>query len=171
MVTKTKQIPTLSGESIAIRLLESGDAENLREIFEQLSPESRYRRFLQSVENIDEKRVQDEIEKVVKQIPDVGNGLIAMKNGRSVAAARYVKIDEKTAELAISVVDSAQGQGIGIQLMPLVTELAYENGISKIVGTVSNNNEPMWRLLNRLPYKMSRFSEGNESSFELDLLK
>lgn len=170
MIRIQKHFPTTSGTNLTIRLIESGDAANLRMIFDHLGPESRYQRFLQSVDNVSERRVEDEIAKMVAQIPDQGDGLIAFRDGRAVAAARYVKIGPDTAEIALSVIDEAQGQGIGSQLLPLLTELAYENGVTTLVGTVSNNNEPMWHMLNKLPYRISRYPEGTASAFELDLL-
>ena len=171
MIQINKYYPATSpNNSLMIRLLASGDAENLLRIFEQLSSESRYKRFLQSVDHVNKNRVNDEIDKVIAQIPEQGNGLIAFNNGEPVGAARYVRTEAQTAELAISIIDSAQGMGIGSQLMPLLTELAFEDGIVHLVGTISNSNEAMWHLINKLPYKLTRYSEGSESSFTLHLI-
>jgi acetyltransferase len=107
---------------------------------------------------------------MVALIPAQSNGLIAFQDGAPVGAARYVREDSQTAELAISVIDAVQGQGVGSRLLPLLTELACEDGITTLTGTVSNNNEAMWHLLNKLPYKLTRFSEGQDSTFTLDLI-
>lgn len=167
---RNKFIPVSVNQSLTVRLMDKGDADNLIEIFTALGSESRYRRFLQSVDNLSEARIRDEAENIIAQLPDCGNGLIAFQDDTPVAAARYVRIDDTTAEIAISVIDSAQGKGIGSHLLPLLTELAYEDGLATLTGTVSNDNEPTWRLLNKLPYKLTRYSEGNESSFTLDLM-
>lgn len=169
-MVRNKFIPVSVNESLTVRLLDSGDVDNLIEIFDALGAESRYRRFLQSVDNLSQTRIYEEAENIIALLPEKGNGLIAFQEGAPVGAARYVRIDDTTAEIAISVIDDAQGKGIGSHLLPLLTELAYEDGLTTLVGTVSNDNEPTWRLLNKLPYKLTRYAEGNASSFTLDLM-
>lgn len=169
MIQVIKHFPTASREKLQIRLLESGDADNLIQIFTQMGSESRFKRFLQTMEHVTPAQVEREANHIIEQIPAHGNGLIAIQNGQPLGVARYVKLDDHKAEIAVSVIDSAQGQGVGSQLLPLLSELAYDNGIMELVGTVSNNNEPMWHLLNKLPYPIERYSEGGESAFTLDL--
>lgn len=171
MIQIQKRYSTADGDRIVIRLLDAGDFNNIKEIFDGMGSESRYQRFLQSVDHLSEPRVVNELQKVIEQLPQQSNGLIAFLDDKPVGAARYVRIGDQRGELAVSVVDVAQGKGIGSALLPLLTELAVEDGITVLEAMVGNNNEGMWHLLNKLPYEQSRFSEGSASLLVLNLLK
>ncbi len=171
MIQIQKQFSTAVGDRIVIRLLDAGDFDNIRQIFEGMGPESRYQRFLQAVDHIGENRIVIELEQIISMIPSQSNGLIAFIDDKPVGAVRYVRIGELRGELAISVVDAAQGKGVGSLLLPLLTELAVEDGISTLEATVGNSNEGMIHLLNKLPYQQSRYAEGSATLFVLDLLK
>ena len=162
-----------SGKVVA-RPLTPFDAPFLVDIFEHMSPESRYRRFQQSLENPNPRQVWEEAEKIAQMDEDEQGGLIAFRQRPwrpdvPVAAARYVVIEATSAEIAISVIDEMQGQGVGSWLLGLTVELARNRGIQKLVGTAINDNVVIWHLLDKLPYPYKRTPEGLISEIEIDL--
>lgn len=158
-----------------VRLLRQKDAAYLVDLFEHMGPESRYRRFHQPTDNVTAEQVWAEVEKIVTAVPDEQIGLIAFSElpGEAkvaVGAARLVWLNDSVAEIAMSVRDDRQGQGIGKRLLAMILELAQIMGAESVVGLVQNDNAPMWTLFDQLPYPMKRTIDGTESEIEIDLV-
>ncbi|MCP5097242.1 MAG: GNAT family N-acetyltransferase [Chloroflexi bacterium] len=167
-------IQTKNQELLHVRHLQTGDAPYLINLFDHMSPESRYRRFLQSMDNPNPGLVRREAERIAHAIPPGQDGLIAFADlpnqiDAPVAVARYVMMEPGVAEIAISVRDDMQGLGIGSQLMQMLTACARDAGIMKLVATAQNENEGIWMILERLPFPMERNPEGTCSNVEIDL--
>lgn len=165
---------TKSGQVVVARPLTTYDAPYLVQIFERMSAESRYRRFQQSLENPSPKQVWEEAEKIAQMSADEQGGLIVFRQRPfrldvPVAAARYVILSETTAEIAISVIDEMQGQGIGSWLLQTTVAQAREQGIQTLVGMALNDNEVIWHLLDRLPFPYKRKPDGLTADIEIDL--
>lgn len=165
---------TKSGKRVEARPLTRYDAPYLVDIFEHMSPESRYRRFQQTLDNPNPKQIWEEAEKIANMEDDQQGGFIAFwprpfLPSMPIGAARYVRLDDTTAEIAMSVRDDMQGQGIGTWLLRLTVEQARQEGIHKLVGTVLNENDTIWRLLEKLGYPYSRVPDGLISEIEIDL--
>lgn len=174
MDTETYTIWTKSGQPVAVRHLRPGEAAILVEIFEHMGSESRYRRFHQTLDNVKMKQVWDEAEKIAEANPRDNNCLIAFiddpaEDERPIAAARYVGLNAFEAETAISVADAWQRQGLGTQLMRLLAEEAREAGFRRLVATIQNENEGIWRVFDRLPYQVTRTPEGTYASIAIEL--
>lgn len=169
-----KRFKTKDGVDVWVRLLRQKDTHHLVDLFEHMGPESRYRRFHQPTNNITPEQVWAEAERIATAVPDEQLGLIAFstmpdEGEVAVGAARIVWLSDSVAEIAMSVRDDRQGQGIGNRLLTMVLELAQITGAESVVGTVQNDNEPMWHLLDRLPYPVKRTIDGAESEIIVDL--
>ena len=165
---------TKSGQVVMARPLTAYDAPYLVQIFEGMSAESRYRRFQQPLENPNPKQIWEEAEKIAQMPDDEQDGLIVFRQRPlrpdiPVAAARYVRLNETTAEIAVSVIDEMQGQGIGAWLLQTTVDHAREHGIQTLVGMALNDNEVIWHLLDKLPYPYKRKPDGLTADIEIDL--
>lgn len=150
------------------------DAPYLVDLFENLGATSRYRRFHQAVDHVDIERVWQEAEGIAQSAVVSGRGLIAFadlpdRTNAPVGAARYVNITAFQAELAVSVRDDMQGQGIGTRLVATLVQEAKANGIKTLVGVVQNDNTPIWKILSRLGYRVTRQPEGNATFVTVNL--
>ncbi|MBK7894130.1 MAG: GNAT family N-acetyltransferase [Candidatus Promineifilaceae bacterium] len=171
-----KRFLARDGTAVSVRLLRSKDAAHLVDLFEHMGPESRYRRFHQPTDHVTAEQVWAEAEKIATAVPDEQLGLIAFselpgEGEVAVGVARIVWLSDSVAEVAMSVRDDRQGQGIGKRLLAMVLELAQITGAESVVGLVQNDNEPMWHLFDQLPYPLKRTVEGTESEIELDLTR
>lgn len=171
---KQLQFETKKKRQIVARPLTAYDAPYLVDIFEHMSPESRYRRFHQALENPNPRQVWEEAEKIAHMDGEAQGGLIAfwqrpLRPDVPVGAARYVRLNEDTAEIAVSVVDAMQGEGVGSWLLWQTILLARQEGICTLVGSALNDNEAIWRLLEKLPCPLRRTVEGAISELELDI--
>ncbi len=156
---------TKNDQIVRVRSLRPSDAPYLVDLFENMGADSRYQRFLQTLEHIDMERVWTEAEMIAYGSAANASGLLAFCDvtGRPdipVAAARYVRMNAHEAEIGVSVRDDMQNLGIGSRLLGLLVEEAHDEGLSRLYAYVQNNNVAIWRILNRLDYPLSRRPDG-----------
>lgn len=157
---------TKDGMLIGVRHLRYDDAIYLVDIFENMNSDSRYQRYHQTMDHVNPGRIWREAEAVAHMDNKKQGGLIAFadlpdKANAPVGAARYVCLDDKRADTGVSIRDDMQGKGIGSKLLGLLAEEARENGIQKLVADVLNSNKGIMGVLNKLPYVITRETEGN----------
>jgi acetyltransferase len=157
-----------NGFLIRARPMLPEDAPYLVDLFEHMGLNSRYKRFNQTLNRVEIERIWSEAEHIAQGVAANSSGLLAFTglDGRSdvpVAGARFVKLTPTQAEVAISVRDDMQGQGVGAWLMSLLVKEAKRQGIKVLVGNVQNDNSPVWAILNKLGYAMTRQPEGNST--------
>lgn len=172
--TQTKTFLSKANIKVWIRPLTADDAPHLVNIFEHMSPESRYRRFQTPVENPSPSRVW-QTAKQIAAIPEPTQfGWIAFANMPDngtvpIGVARYVQAAPGTVEVAISIRDDMQNQGIGSRLLAFLIEAAQSHGIHTMTASIQNANMPMWRLLEKTGYPLKRKIEGSSSEIWLDI--
>ncbi len=115
--------------NIHVRPLVAGDADLIDAMHQRLSPESVYYRYLQY-----RKPTATEIAAVCRLAPAQGLGFVAVAGAQAgiVGLAYYVREareKEPTAEPAILVEDSFQGQGIGRRLWQTLQQQAQQDGL------------------------------------------
>ena len=169
-------ITAKNGTAVRVRLIRPDDVQNLITIFEHMGPESRYQRFHRNLEHPSEAQVLAEAERIAQAAPDRQEGLIAFADlpgepAAPVAGARYVVLEPGMAEVAMSVRDDCHGLGIGTRLLQLIVERAREAGLRCLTGEILNDNEAVWIVLKRLPYRVTRRPQGLYSTVEIDLTK
>ncbi len=172
MINQTMQLA--SGETVRFRPLLPDDAPYLVEIFERMSFQSRYRRFNQTLDQPDIERVWSEAEQIAHAVALNSRGIIAFTDTAErrdipIGAARYVRADVNEAELAVSVRDDYQSQGIGRQLVNLLVEEARRDGLHRLTGLIQNDNPNVWAMLKHIPVELRRATEGSYTQVILDL--
>ena len=165
-----------NGLEIYLRHIRQDDAPLFIKIFEHMGSESRYSRFMQSLDNPNPEMIREEAERIAQADPEKNDGLIAFatlpdEGNVPIGAARYVYLTSGQAEVAISIRDDMQNLGIGTVLLQRVTEHARIAGIQKLVATIHNDNKVIWKVLKKLPYQLRRTPEGIYSEIEIDLTK
>ena len=171
-----KRFKAKDGTAVWVRLLRQKDTHHLVSLFEHMGSERRYRRFHQVADNVPASQVWAEAERIATAVAEEQLGLIAFSTLPDegevvVGVARIVWLSDETAEVAMSVRDDRQGQGIGKRLLTMVLEMAQISGVETVVGTVQNDNDPMWHLFDQLPYLVQRTIDGTESEIVIDLTR
>lgn len=159
---------------VRVQPLRPEDAPYLVDLFENMSQDSRYSRFLQTLENIEMERVWSTAEQIAEGVAVNSHGLLAFcdtveRPDVPVAAARYVRLDSGQAEIGISVRDDMQGIGIGRRLLALLIDDGRDEGIQQMVAVIQNSNVVVWRLLRGLGYPITRRLDGNTTEVTLDV--
>ncbi len=138
------------GTPITLRFIRPDDADELRRAFAKLSPRSRYQRFLgvstltdEMVHYLTEVDGHDHV--AIVAITDS----LDLKSEIGLGVARFVrsKEDPTVAEAAVTVIDDAQGKGVGRVLLRALAALALERGVRVFRGEVLAENERMRHLL------------------------
>lgn len=166
MKTNTTTIHLLrDGTAVRCRPLRASDRTKLLDGFEHFSKDSRYRRFFSPTPRL--------TPTMLKRLFDLdGDDRFAIGAerlrlgwlpGPGLGVARYTRLpdDRDAAEIAVSIVDEAQGQGLGTILLYELSAAARAHGINRFVAWVQPDNEPMKALVLKLdPLAHARHEDG-----------
>ena len=132
---------------IEIRPIEPGDKAALAAAVEQSSDAAVYRRFL----NPHGRLTAAELRYLTEVDHRDHEALLAIdpRSGKSVGVARYIRDQQRgdTAEIAVAVLESWQGRGVGKGLLHGLANRARDEGITQFTALMLSNNRPMRRLL------------------------
>jgi GNAT superfamily N-acetyltransferase len=137
------------GSRVRIRQARRTDRDLLVRGFERLSPESRYRRFLTPMHELDER--------TLRYLTDLDHrdheAMIALdESGDGVGVARYVRsaVRPDTAEVAVAVVDRWQGRGLGTLLLRAISARVRTEGVRTFTALMLASNHDMMDLFEHL---------------------
>src|SRR5262249_38991107 len=142
-----------NGVPVVLRLLGRSDAPLLVEGFQRLSPLSRYRRFLAYRRALSPSEVErftscDGLNHFALA------AVVQRRNGirEGIGVARFVRLADEpvAAEVALTVIDDYQGQGLGRLLLARLLCAAEERGVRELRSTVLADNRPMLALARSL---------------------
>lgn len=142
------------GTNVTIRPARPEDAEMEREFVRNLSPESKYFRFMQSIKEL----TPDMLVRFTQLDYDREMSLVAIantsKNKREeVGVARYtINPDGRSCEFALVVNDKWHKHGIGSRLMEQLFEVARSRGLHLMEGEVLTDNHRMLSLVRELGF-------------------
>lgn len=142
----------LDGTPVLIRPVQANDKPLFSSALQDLSNEDRYNRFFKPVTELTENMLRQ-----LTEIDHIDEEAIAaldlsVKPPTPMGVARYVRSDEKpeTAEVAVTVVSSCHGRGLGTLLLALLATRAIENGITKFSAVVLQGNTKMQTLFDKM---------------------
>jgi acetate---CoA ligase (ADP-forming) len=154
------------GTTLRLRPPSAGDGDALLAFFRGLSAESTYTRF-HGFPSATTELVAPVLD------PDWGErgALMGMLGERVVAVANYVRLrDPASAEVAFTVADEFQGQGIGTRLLEQLADLAGEAGIESFVAEVMASNRPMLGVFEDAGFAASRVFEPGGVEVRLSIV-
>jgi GNAT superfamily N-acetyltransferase len=136
-------MPDRAEGQIEIRRVRPTDQAALRELYADLSADSRHARFLGTCAGLTEAQSR------AFATPDHqhAEGFIALDGDRLVGHLCLEPWTDERLELAVAVADSHQGRGIGRSLLAAAVAWARQHGCTALVATAYADN---WRLLHLL---------------------
>jgi GNAT superfamily N-acetyltransferase len=139
------------GTRVTIRFIRPEDAEELRRAFGRLSPRTRFQRFLGPLAALSEENLRylTELDGDRHLAVVAGTDSLDLKRDVGLGVARYVRLadDPTVAEAAVTVVDEAQGKGLGRLLLRALARAARERGVRHFRGTVLADNARIRAIL------------------------
>jgi len=161
--------PLAGGGEYMVRPVHPDDATMLQTFVRGLSPESRYFRFVSSMQElpanmlsrftlIDYDREMALVALVTEESTNLEGQTIA--STRIVGVSRYItNPDRATCEFSLVVADEFKGKGLGSRLMLSIMDFAREKGLTDIEGLVLANNPNMLKLMKGLGFTIKPFPE------------
>ena len=150
-----------SGSTLRLRPIRPEDAPALLTFYRKLSPDSLYFRFF-SLPNLDEAKAGSFCRVDYENL----FALVGEAAGRIVAVAHYFRDPRNVerAEVAFTVEDALQGQGVGTRLLERLAEIARKNGISIFEAEVLGHNRRMIDVFHNCGFDTTqrRFDDGVE---------
>lgn len=142
------------GRAVRTRPVRPEDAELLLGFFDALSPETRYMRFMEALQELSPAMVarftQIDYDREMALITTTSDDQGAEQ---MVGIARYsLAADGESVEFALVVADDWQRHGLGRRLMGALIELARGKGFRSIFGDVLGKNAKMLRLMHSLGF-------------------
>jgi GNAT superfamily N-acetyltransferase len=134
------------------------DRERLRQGLRELSPASRYLRFLSPLDHFDEELIErlitpDQVDHVAWGALNLSEpGAPGLALGRMVREAE----DRAAAEIALAVLDRYHGQGVGGILLAILCARARKLGIAELRGWVLPHNHRVIQWFTRLGAAIER---------------
>lgn len=167
--------PLRGGGEYTVRPIHPGDAQMLQTLVQQLSPQSRYYRFVSSMAELPPSMLarftlidydrEMALVAIHKQRTAGADGHI-VETERMVGVSRYVtNPDRSSCEFALVVADDFNGKGLGSRLMLSIMDVAREKGLSEIDGLVLANNPGMLKLMRSLGFSIKAYAEDPDFKF------
>jgi acetyltransferase len=144
------------GTNITIRPIRPEDTKLVQEFVKNLSEESRYFRFMNSIHELS----HEMLVRFTQIDYSREAALIAVKQddtGQEIelGVARFsTNPDGESCEFALVIADSMSGKGLANKLMNTLMEVAREKGFKSIQGEVLSNNVLMLNLMKHLNFEI-----------------
>ena len=173
VVTMTQLLPFTTvlrnGDPIRIREVGVQDRDLLVEGFRQLSPESRFFRFLAAHKDLSREELDRFTATNDSTHMAIGAAVLHPNAEQPVAIARYVRAtpQDTEAELALTIIDSYQRLGLGTLMLETLAQAALAEGITQFNALVHADNDGMAALLHR--FGATRTREGTEIEWRMPL--
>ena len=163
------------GGIYTVRPIHPDDAQMLQALVQQLSPESRWFRFVSRFHELPPSMLsrftlidydrEMALVAVVRERRAAADGAI-VETERIVGVSRYVtNPDQSSCEFSLVVADDFSGKGLGSRLMEGIIDVARDKGLSEIDGLVLATTPSMLKLMKRLGFASSRFPRIRTSSW------
>jgi GNAT superfamily N-acetyltransferase len=123
------------GTPVLVRPLVAADRPLVRDLFERLSPRSRYLRFLTPMPRLPARMLD-----ALAAVHDRRVAWIAFAGGRPAGMAEAVRTGDGEAELAVMVADALHRRGLGTLLLARVRADAAARGIGRLVVEIHPDN-------------------------------
>jgi acetyltransferase len=155
-----KSVQLNDGTDIIIRPIRPEDAEIEAEFVRGLSNESKYFRFMNTVQELSQEmlvrftQIDYHNEMALIAVTSSGEG------EEQIGVARYTtNLDKKSCEFALVVSDRWRGRGIAHHLMRKLMQVARDRDLERMEGEVLANNVKMLQLMKTLNFKIEPDAE------------
>ncbi|MDI1244532.1 MAG: GNAT family N-acetyltransferase, partial [Rhodoferax sp.] len=161
--------PLAGGGEYIVRPVHPDDATMLQAFVRSLSPESRYFRFVSSMQElpatmlsrftlIDYDREMALVALITEEVTNEQGETVEAT--RIIGVSRYItNPDRASCEFSLVVADEFKGRGLGSRLMLSIMDFAREKGLNEIEGLVLANNPNMLKLMKGLGFAVKPFPE------------
>ncbi|HXB15793.1 MAG TPA: GNAT family N-acetyltransferase [Solirubrobacteraceae bacterium] len=166
---ETRELLLRDGRTVRVRALRPNDRGLYERAVVDLSPRSRYLRFLAPIRKPSE-RLLDQMTQT-DGFMHVAHFALTADEAAGVGVVRYVRSreDPGIAEVAIAVADDWQGYGLGVQLLRHAAAHARLAGVQGLAATTLRENAGAVRLLRATGFEPVRGGAGLYAEYRMPL--
>lgn len=157
------------GTQVLFRPIHPTDERHMRDLFYELSEQSKFYRFMSHVDRVPRSQIDDFV--YIDHRSEVTVvGVLKEAHGEDIIAVGSYYLDPKTnkAEVAFTVTDDWQRRGIGTFMLRHLAQVARRNGISGFTAEVLPANKGMQAVFNHSGFKVRSQYRGDVYSYELE---
>ncbi len=150
------------GTDITVRPIRPEDAELVQAFVRNLSEQSRYFRFMNSVQELSHAMLVRFTQ--IDYSREMALIAVTEEGGKEVelGVARFAtNPDGESCEFALVIADCMHGKGLGQKLMGAMMDAARSKGLKVIEGEVLRNNTDMLHLMDRLGFTVETSAEDD----------
>jgi len=156
------KVSLYDGTPVLLRPVTPDDKPLFERGMSELSAASRQKRFLSSVERLNEEQLRYLTE--IDYVNHVAWGAVDARQPlrRGLGVARYIRLEEDpmAAEMAVTVIDNFQGKGLGTLLLVVLAASATANGIESFFAHVGGGNTALLRMVTELGGRVRAVESG-----------
>jgi RimJ/RimL family protein N-acetyltransferase len=161
------------GTPVVIRVIRPDDRDRIVEAFGKLEPDSIYTRFFSARKALTDAELErlgaTDFVNFVGLAVTLGSG----DDETVIGGASYVALPPvagvRAAEVAFTIEEDYQGQGLASTLLRTLAEIARRHGIQRLEAEVLAGNAPMLKVFERSGWPMAKTREGGVTHIALDL--
>jgi acetyltransferase len=153
------------GLRVRLRLARPTDAGRVRDFLEQLSSETRRRRFLAPTPVVSDRLVRNFTFYDPRQRFVVAATAPLDGSEEIVGLADVALLATGLAELGVVVADEHQNHGVGKLLTEIVASLAVRQGATRLKAELLSENAAMLRLMKRLGHTVRSVEDGHAVAY------
>ncbi len=169
----TDSVQLDNGRQIRLRLVRPSDKQEMERAFSELSVHSRHKRFFAAKASLSEAELRyftetdgyDHFAIVAVELDESGRE----GNGLGIARAIRIPNDDECAEVAITVADHMQGQGIGQLLLDRLVDAALERSFTRFRFECLAHNQEIQALIGKVCRIIDTRYDGEVLIAETDL--
>jgi RimJ/RimL family protein N-acetyltransferase len=162
-----------NGTPVLIRVAVPEDRDRIVAAFNALEPDSVYTRFFSMRKALSEAELDrmtaTDFVNFVGLLAVVGSGA----DETVIGGATYVVLpaagDTRAAEVAFTIEEDFQGQGLAGKLMAMLAAIARQHGIGRLEAEVLSGNAPMLKVFERSGLPLTKTREGGVTHVVMDL--
>ncbi len=168
-----RQVTLRDGTPVLLRVARPEDRDKFVAAFEQLEDSSIYTRFFSmrkelSGAELDRMGASDGIN-VVTLAACLGSGADEVIIGSATYVALPSADGARSAEVAFTIEEDCQGQGLAGKLMAMLADIAREHGFARLEADVLASNAAMLSVFERSGLPLTRQREGGVTHVVMDL--
>jgi RimJ/RimL family protein N-acetyltransferase len=162
-----------NGTPMLIRTVRADDRERLVAAFRKLDPQTVYTRYFSFRKELSTTELgrldASDFDRFVALVVTLGSGT----DETIIAAASYIVVattgTSRRAELAFTVEEDYQGQGLASKLLALLATIARQQGMARFEADVLAGNAPMLKVFERSGLPLTKARDGGVTHIVMDL--
>ena len=169
-----REIVLRNGTRVQVRVARPDDRDRIVAAFNELEPDSVYTRFFSMRKELTtaelDRLTTTDFTNFVGLLAVVGQGADETVIGGATYVALPRASDTRAAEVAFTIEEDYQGQGLAGQLFAMLASVARQHGIQRFEAEVLAGNAPMLKVFERSGLPLTKTRDAGVTHIVMDLL-